>query len=216
MLPNKNPANAHGQMFLGYEFLTWFFLLLDREEAGVDVQKILASKAKYANCQVVLGSKLVTCLLNHREQKTSVASPLLEDSHEIFASLRNGHVVESLAISIKFDEISVGLLIHADDFALTQVKISSNFENQSFAQEENTLSEAELVREEIFLRMAAVDDVGEIIDILYHHFLNIRLVPKNFANDVHFMRNQIEKRLSNYLQARPPMSDGIQEIQKNS
>ena len=102
---SKNIARLReNSNFLGFEFLSWLFLLLDHDNAQEEVSKITKDLVFKTEVQIVLGNKLVTCLLTHREQKTSVASPLLEASHEIFASLRGGHLVESLALNINLAE----------------------------------------------------------------------------------------------------------------
>lgn len=185
--------------FLGYEFLTWTFLLLDREDAKLEVERITKGCLFKNEVALVLGTRLTTCLFNHKEQKTSIASPILEDSHEVFASLKNGHLVEALALSFSFGEITVSLMLHAQDFAITQVKIKNNYENSSLSDEENTLSEQEKNREEIFLRMAAIEDAEAIVDALYGHFLDVKLDDHSFKSTLKAMREQIEKRLGHYL-----------------
>ena len=142
---------------------------------------------------------MVTCLLNHKEQKTSVVSPILEDSHEVFASLRNGHVVESLALNMHFGEIGVSMVIHATDFALTQVKIKNDFDNINLDDQDSSLSETEKNQEELFLRMSAIEDAEGVINAIYDRFLTIRIKPSDFASELANMSSHIEKRLSQYL-----------------
>lgn len=184
--------------FLGFEFLSWLFLLLDQDNAQEQVSQITKGLVFKTDVQVVLGNKLVTCLLTHREQKTSVASPLLEASHEVFASLRNGHLVESLAINIALAEITIGMTLHANDFAFTQVKIKNNYESESLSDEEE-LSEQDKNQEEIFLRLAAVEDAECVINGLYEHWVKLRMNSRDQAREIARMREQIEKRLGAYI-----------------
>jgi hypothetical protein len=185
--------------FLGYEFLSWLFLLLDRDNGQDEITQLIKKASFNAEVKLVLGNRLITCLFNHKEQKTSIISPILETSHEIFASLKNGHLVEAMALSASFAEIHVSFQLHAQDFALTQVKIKSNYDNDTLSDEEDTLSEEDLRREELFLRFAAVDDVECLIDTLYEQFLRIRLDAKLFAFSLKTMRGQVEARLNGYL-----------------
>lgn len=187
--------------FLGYEFLSWLFLSLDRETAKDDMATITAGIGT-DHCSVVLGNRLVTCLLLHKEQKTSVVSPLLEDSHEVFASLKNGHVIESLALAFLIDETKVTLSLHAQDFAIAQAKITANFENAQT--EDDDLDEDEQKREDVFLRLAALVDIEEIIDRLYRKFLSVRIDQANYAALLRTMREQVEDRLNNYLKKGKP------------
>lgn len=182
--------------FLGYEFLTWVFLLLDRD-AKEELSLLTKDLLHKTEVSLSLGARMTTCLLNHKEQKTSVASPILEDSHEVFASLKNGHQVESLALNLGFGEIGVLVMLNATDFSLTQVKIKNNFDSESLSEEEHSLSEDERNREEIFLRMAAIDDVEKVIDALYRHYLQLK--TSSFSLVLDQMRNQIENRLGHYL-----------------
>jgi len=178
--------------FLGYEFLTWLFLLLDREQAQEQVSKII-------DHELVLGNRLVTCLLNHKEQKTSIVSPLLEESHEIFASLQSGHLVESMAINLRFSEINIGVLLHAFDGSFSQVKIKNNYDHDSLAEDQDSLSEQDKTREEIFLRMSALEDLEKAIDAFYQEFVRIRLSAAIYSNELAQMRQQISHRLNTYL-----------------
>lgn len=185
--------------FLGYEFLTWLFLLLDKDDGKEELSVITKDLIHKTEVSLVLGERLTTCLLNHKEQKTSIRSPLLEESHEVFASLKNGHQVESLAIGISMAEISVFAMLHAHDFSLTQVKIKSNFDSESLSEDEHSLGEDERNREEIFLRMAAIDDAERIIDALYSHFMKLKASSHGFAKVIDQMKLQIEERLNHYL-----------------
>ena len=197
---SKNIARLReNSNFLGFEFLSWLFLLLDHDNSQEQVSQITKGLVFKTEAQVVLGNKLVTCLFTHREQKTSVTSPLLEASHEVFASLRNGHVVESLAINIILAEISIGLTLHASDFALTQVKIKNNYQSESLSEDEENLSEHDKNQEEVFLRLAAVDDVERVINGLYEHWIKLRMNSQEQALELVRMRQQIEERLGSYI-----------------
>lgn len=182
--------------FLGYEFLSWLFLLLDRESAQEELADVVKGITK-GHCSIVLGQKLVTCLLHHKEQKTSVTSPILEESHEVFASLKNGHVIEALALSFLIDETKVTLTLHAHDFALAQTKIAADFDADS-AGDENS-REDDKRHEEILLRMASLTDVETMIDRLYQTFLKMRLERSAYSDALRRMRGQVEERLNNYL-----------------
>lgn len=185
--------------FLGYEFLTWCFLLLDRDDREEKVQQITKGVLFKEEVSIVLGKRLVTCLLQLKEQKTSVSSPVLEASHEAFASIRNGHVVESLALTINFSSLSVALNLHAQDFSITQAQIKSNYGKDALSEDEKALEEKEQNREEIFLRMAALDDAERVLNALYEHFLCLRIDDKAFKRELMLMQKQVEGRLGSYL-----------------
>lgn len=195
--------------FLGYEFLTWTFLLLDRDTAKEDIASITKDVLFKDEASLVLGTKLVTCSLINKEQKTSVACPILEDSHEVFASLRNGHLIESLSLGISFGGVIVECSLHAQDFAITGLKIKSAYEAESLTDDENDLDESEKNREELFLRMAAVSDAEKIIDALFNNFLMARMNDKSFSTVVKQMRQQIEDRLGNYLKDTSAHGEGV-------
>lgn len=182
--------------FLGYEFLTWLFLFLDKENAQEQLKKII-------DHELVLANRLVTCLLNHKEQKTSIVSPLLEESHEIFASLQSGHLVESVAIKLKFSQISISALLHASDGSFSQVKIKSNYDQDSL-DEQDGLSEHDKTREEIFLRMSALQDFEKVIDACYQEFIDLRLSESKYSHELAQMRQQIRDRLTSYLSSTKP------------
>lgn len=184
--------------FLGYEFLTWLFLILDRKDSKDEIVTLLKGILFKVDGIIVLGTKLVTCLLHHKEQKTSVTSSILEESHEVFASLKNGHVIETLALSLLLDEIKINFTISAHDFAISQLKISNNFDAASLMDEES-LSPEDQTREEIFLRMATVRDAESVIDGLYEKFLTVRTDEKIYKAVVRSMQEQVETRLNNYL-----------------
>lgn len=184
--------------FLGFEFLSWLFLLLEHEDASKQIEHISKDLVYKTQVQVVLGNKLVSCILAHREQKTSVASPLLETSDEIFASLRSGQVVEMLAISVSLSEIVINITLHATDFALTQIKIKNNYESETLLEDEESLSEQDKNQEEVFLRLAALDDVERVLNGIFEYWLRLRLNPRDYAEELKRMRHQIEARLGNY------------------
>lgn len=197
---SKNIARLReNSNFLGFEFLSWLFLLLDHDNSQEQISQITKGLVFKTDVQVVLGNKLVTCLFTHREQKTSVASPLLEASHEVFASLRGGHLVESLAINIALAEISLNLTLHANDFAFTQVKIKNNYQSDSLSDDEEALSEHDKNQEEVFLRLAAVEDAERVINGLFEHWLRIRMNSREQARELARMREQIEARLGTYI-----------------
>ncbi len=183
--------------FLGYEFLSWLFLLLDSENAKEEIAVLVKGVAYKNQCAVVLGNRLVSCLLHHKEQKTSVVSPILEDSHEVFASLKNGHVIESLAIAMIIDQSKISLTLSAHDFGISQLKISTDFNSDD--QDDDDLSEEDQLREEIFLRMATLADVEAIIDRLFARFLTLRLDRRAYEQELIGMRKQIDQRLGQYL-----------------
>jgi hypothetical protein len=195
--------------FLGYEFLTWLFLLIDHEDGSTDFANITKDLIRKPE-SLTLGSRMTTCLLAHKEQKTSVSSPILEESHEAFASLKNGHVVESLALNLNFGEIIVSLMLHAHDFSLTQVKIKNNFDSEFLSGEEHSLNEDDKNREEIFLRMAAVDDVEIVVDTLYKCFLKHK--TRNYSEVIEKMKTQVEGRLSHYLRSNRNFSVASSQI----
>lgn len=196
--------------FLSYEYLTWLFLMLDRDDAQEIITAITTNLVFKEEIKIALGTRLVTCLFNHKEQKTSVTSPLLEESHEIFASLRNGHLVESMAITIGFSDYSINLQLNATDFALTQVKLKNNYEDTDGEQEE--LSEQEKVRETLFLRMSAMKDMEKVLDALFAEFLKIRM---DYTQELKRMRKHVDERLEKCLapkeqrQEAPATSDTV-------
>jgi hypothetical protein len=154
--------------------------------------------------EIILGTRLISCLLNHREQKTTVASPALESSNEIFASLRNGHLVESLSLMLIKDELSINLTLHATDFSLTQCKIKNNYEDQN-------LEEQDKSQEEIFLRCAALDDAEGIINDLFERWLSMRLSTEKYSNELARMRAQIADRLESYSAHDPTTSSKLKQ-----
>lgn len=196
----KDVARLRDQLsFLGYEFLTWVFLFIENDRAQTKMAELTKDLVFNTKVSITLGQRLVTCLLNHKEQKTSIVTPLLEESHELFASLKNGHVIEALSLVISFEEIKVSLMLHATDFAFTQVKITNNFDNESLNEEEG-LSEIDQAREEIFLRMKTLEEVEQVINALFDNFYRERMNHHSLKNYTKSMREQIEKRLDSYLQ----------------
>jgi hypothetical protein len=196
MIDAKEIARLREQSsFLGYEFLTWLFLLLD-QDAKEELEAITKDLLHKTEVIITLGSSITTCVLNHKEQKTVVRSPILEESHEVFASIRNGHLVESLALNLYFQEISVLVILNALDFSLTQIKIKNNFES---LKEEDSLDEQDKVREEIFLRMALLEDTEKVLDALYGYYLKLKSQPKDFSKITEKLKSQIENRLGHYL-----------------
>ncbi|HXW52753.1 MAG TPA: hypothetical protein VEL47_01480 [Myxococcota bacterium] len=185
--------------FLGYEFLTWLFLFLDHEDAPTDLEKVTSNLIRNSKITVILGERLVTCLFAHKEQKTTVASPVLESSHEVFASIKNGHLIEALSVKLSIGDINVGLALHAQDFAFTQIKIKNRFEDASLTDPDDDLDEHDFIREEIFLRTQALKDVERVIDALFARFLEERLRPKVYQDRLNAMRQQVEARLGSYL-----------------
>lgn len=181
--------------FLGYEFLTWLFLYVDHEEAKDNFTTMFGDDS-----YIILGQRLVTCLLNHKEQKTTIISPILEDSHEVFASFKNGHLVEVLSLSVSQGDVRVDVTLHAQDFAFTQVKIKDNFDNDNLVDEDGGLSEEDQLREDVFLRIKAIENVEAIIDKLYAHYCSLRLDKAMFSTSLEHMRAQIDKRLNFHQQ----------------
>lgn len=175
--------------FLGYEFLTWLFLLLDRDDSDAEIAKLANTKI---GTGVVLGNRVVTCLFHHKEQKTTIASPILQESHEIFASFKNGHVVESLSINVVFDETVMNLTLHAQDFAFTQIKLNNSFDNTR-----EDLTEDDQMREDMFLRMTALSDAEALMDSCFRAFLTLRV--NGYKSVQKSMREHVENRLSSYL-----------------
>lgn len=205
-MDKKELARLREQLsFLGYEFLTWLFLFIDNDRDQAKMREVTKDLVFNTNISVVLGQRLVTCLLNHKEQKTSIVSPLLEESHEVFASIKNGHVLESLSLVIGFDETKVSLTLHATDFAFTQVKIAENFENESFTEEED-FSEVDQTREEIFLRIKTLEETELVVNALYDAFYQERMTKESLKFYIKGMRLQVEERLDGYLQKEFPMA----------
>lgn len=193
---------------LGCEFLTWSFLLLDRDDAEIQIKGITKDVLFKQEAHIALGKRLVTCMPQVKEQKTSVNSPILEASHEAFASIRNGHMIESLAISIQMASLSVVLNLHAQDFAITQAQIKSDYGKETLSEDEKSLDEHEQNREEIFLRLAAIDDAERVLNALFEHFLSLRLNEQTYKRELAMMRAQVDKRLGSYL-AEPQISDAF-------
>lgn len=183
--------------FLGYEFLTWFFLLLENKESQESVHEITKGLIFKEEIKIFLGNKLNTCLFNHKEQKTSVNSPLLEESHEVFASIANGHLVENLSLVLSFGDYSASLQISAKDFSISQLKLKNDYENNDgLAMAEEPMNENDKLREETFLRMSALKDVERVIDAFLQKFLALRW---DYSAQVKKMREQVQTRLHDYL-----------------
>lgn len=180
--------------FLGFEFLTWLFLLIEHEHGRASLPAITKD-----NVALLFGNRVVTCLLNHKEQKTSIVSPLLEDSHEVFASLKNGHVIEALSLVVAINDIKISLMLHAQDFSFTQLKIHQDFEDTSVDDENARLSEEDETREEIFLRVCALRDVEAVVNGIFAHFCQLRFSDGQYKEQMQKMRTQIENRLGHYL-----------------
>lgn len=180
--------------FLGYEYLTWLFLSTEDQEHDQDVSNLFLKQ----NAKLYVGGRVVTCLLTHKEQKNTIVCPSLKHSHEIYASLKNGHVIEALSLLLAFEDRTINFLLHASDGAYTQVKITNNFENASLADDEG-LSEEDHMQEEIFLRNSALSDIELVIEKLYQQFLKHRLDAQGYKNYQHRMRQKIESRLAQHI-----------------
>jgi hypothetical protein len=191
--------------FLGYEFLTWLFLSLGRPQSYSEINLMLKANPRQPDVEVDLGSRIVTTLLNHREQKTTVASPLLLDSHEVYASIRNGHAVETLALVIRLSDTVVSFTLNAADFSFTQMKIKNNFEEEAQGQEEEGLTEQDQSREAIFLRMAATSQVETIVDAMFATFVKRRLAESAYTDEIIQMKSHVELRLKERMIVGDPL-----------
>lgn len=181
--------------FLGYEFLTWLLLTTEDQEHDQDVAKLFPKQ----NANLYVGGRVVTCLLTHKEQKNTIVCPSLKHSHEIYASLKNGHVVEALSLLLSFEDRTVNFLLHAADGAFTQVKITNNFDQSSLTEDEG-LSEEDQIQEEIFLRDSALSDIELVIEKLYQQFLHHRFDSQGYRSYQQLMRERIESRLAQHIQ----------------
>lgn len=162
--------------FLGFEFLTWVFLqLIEKGELSHD-----------ENTKLILGNKVVTCLYSNREQKTSIICPLLEKSYEIFASIKNGHLIESISLQLVIDQLIINFNISAKDFSINQIKINNDFDK------DNDLDETDQIREDIFLRMANLDAVENLINNIFLSFLKERLDSNMMPISTQNMKNIVE------------------------
>lgn len=184
--------------FLGYEFLTWLFLLLDREDAKEKLAAIIKPVMK-SDVAVLLGTRLVLGFLNNPQQKIAIESPILEGSHEVFASLKNGHVIEALSLSIGFDTMSVSFMMQAQDFSLSQIKIKNTFLEVSLEPDNEGLSEEDKTREDFFLRMAVLANLECLMDAFFNHFLLLR-IDMRYGAELLEMRRHIENRLHQFLE----------------
>ena len=170
---NENAKVREQANFLGYEFLTWLLLLVD-SDSSAELVSYTRNIIPKIDVSMVLGQRVITSLLSHKEQKTSITCPILESSHEVFASLRNGHLVEALSLVVSLGELSVSFMIHAVDFSFTQVKIKNNFQSEILPHQDDGLNEADILQEEIFLRMNTLGELELVIDRLYTRFLEER------------------------------------------
>lgn len=184
--------------FLGYEFLTWLFLLLDADDGGERVLSILKGTLPKTDVNVSLGTSVITSLIEHREQRTTIKSPVVEANHEVFASLKNGHLMESIALSVSMSEITVTFMLDARDFSFAQVKITSNFVDEAWSVDHD-LNQEDRLREEIFLRMATIEDVELVIDTLFRAFFDVRMNQARYHESIEQMRDQVKKRINSYL-----------------
>lgn len=175
--------------FLGYEFLTWTFLLIAKTPD--EAVALLSSTQK--DIEVSLGSKIITTRLNHKEQKTSVVTPLLHESQEVFASIRNGHVVETMSFVMRNDETIYSWIVNAHDFSITQVKIKNNFDDDAQAnnEQEEGLSFEDQVREQLFLRTKSLDVIDGIVDTLFSQFMKRRLQQSDYLSEMASMRAHV-------------------------
>lgn len=177
--------------FLGYEFLTWVFLLTAKTPD--EARALLPSAQK--DSDLCLGSKIVTTRLNHKEQKTSVVSPLLHESEEVFASIRNGHLVETLSLTLHTEDTTYFWTVNAHDFSITQVKIKNNFDDDQGPNQEGEegLSVDDQVREQLFLRMKSLDRIEGITDALFFEFVDRRLQRSEYLSQMASMRAHIKE-----------------------
>ena len=79
------------------------------------------------------------------------------------------------------------------------MKIKNNYQSESLADDEEALSEQDKNQEEVFLRLAAVEDAERVINGLYEHWIRIRLNTRQQALELARMRQQIEQRLGSYI-----------------
>lgn len=194
--PNDMIKFREHTSFLGYEFLSWVLIKIAHEPAILET--IIGKHFFKTDARLTLGNRLTTCLLNHKEQKTTISCPIMEESHEVYASLKNGHVIEALSLVLSLDEMKINCMVHAQDAAITQVKIQNNFDENSYA-EDDGLTEEDQAREDVFLRAKALFDLEKVVDALYEHFLAVRVDAKQYVTTHNEMRALVEKRLADYL-----------------
>lgn len=166
--------------FLGYEFLTWLFLFLVDNEKSID-----------DSTKIILGNRLTTCLYINKNQKMSISSNNLENSHEVFASIKNGHVIDSLSLQILNGQISINFNINAQDFSLTKIHIKNDFNKDALFDEDQKLNIFDQNREELFLRMANLDIIENITNNLFLEYLTERLDDKKSTLMISKMKDQV-------------------------
>lgn len=183
--------------FLGYEFLTWLFVFTHNDEIN---RLDFSSNDEF---KIFLGSKVSMCLLGNKEQKTTINSPLLEESKEAFLCIKNGLLVENLSLAINIDDTNITLQLHAHDFSFNQLKIKENFDNDlnDFSRDDsdNKLSERDQNHQDIMLRMATSDQVEGILNNIFNYFIDIRLSGKDYIILINHMRELVNNNLKQQL-----------------
>lgn len=209
----RNEASlAKDLQFLGPEFLTWLFFYISNEGSEVELDD-LCPKHPHLNgpVRLVIGNNVVLVPPEVASCRVQVSDPVIESSGEVLQAICGGSQVESLAIEIIIGERVYGMVLHAKDAAITQVKFRDLFEvkddaglldddvaAQSYDGGRDGFKDEALMQEEaLILRMSVLDESEDILKGLYSKFLTRRLAQAFVAEDI--------------LHIRQLVSDGLRE-----
>jgi len=189
-LRDKNPVQ---HTFLGAEFLTHLFF--DMHHCGgeytIDKQAI----------RLGMGNSVVLKIPSVSQSRVSIQGPRLDDSGEILQAFRSGAWIEHIALELNIAERKYNFTLNAKDASISQLKIRQNFEEEDkslqwVAQNEDQESESDIsTQETIFLRLAALVELENVIDFLFARFLKKRLDIGFVTGEFALMRRTVQKGL---------------------
>ncbi len=201
-MSDNTDFSISSKTFLGYEFLTWLYFHL--EENGWELaipafdDDTPDNKVKFS-----LGSKIV---LSHESQgaRVAITGPYIDHGGEMFAAVRRGASIQVLQLNMTIASQVYTITIEAKNRKIT-AKIPDLFtaptekdlEKDNDKPEEGPRVGTLPLDAILDVRMACLDELEEVVDILYASFINKRIArqwAKSLSKIQVKVRDQLEER----------------------
>jgi hypothetical protein len=188
----KGPSTKN---FLGAEFLTWLYFHLEEENYEVATEAILPGRGDLGETlHFRIGRKLNLAETDPEGLRVTLAGPQLDESGEILQAIRGGAFVASLGLEVSFLDRVILATLKAEDGSIREVKITDVAppEEDEMAEESARARQRLGAEEALFLRMAALDELEDVVDGLFRRFLTRRLARAFLTEDLGRIRRSIK------------------------
>lgn len=193
--------------FLGPEFLTWLFFHLEENAWELEAKDAFADPQSIPPDGVVsfsMGKKTTLQTLDTTGAKVSLSGPELAFRGELLQAIQHGALFDSLELQMSIASRVYQFTLRGSDGGLSQVRfpdLHTDEGDDPGVDSQGKRRKQIPIDDQIALRSICLDELENVIDLLFQRFLTRRLAQAWQQEDLFSMRRRVAKGLASNVQS---------------